>query len=249
MSEAGGALFLQDADAAPSLADGMLPGMAEELDAALDAEVRDPDEARSTLGEYSGARFFSKNPRLYLIVVRLLAEGLPVRAIERAVGVSAHLVEAVRAREASSMETKSYSRMMAGKVRGVMMQAADELRARLEDDEKREEMSTRDLIAAMDRLSSIERDMAGEPQSIQRVIQPVGVDPRIAALLGACEAEVVEVSEGVSENGLGGEKRAGAAQGARAEEGQVERSSAIRTGDGAEVAAEEVAEGACAPSV
>jgi len=235
-----------------SLADTMLPGMAEELDQALAASGLEPAEAGRTIGEYSGARFFSKNPAMYRIVVRLLAEGLPVRAIERAVGVSAHLVEAVRAREAASMETKGYSRMMAGKVRGVLMQAADELRARLEDEKTKSEMSTRDLIAAMDRLSSIERDMAGEPQSIQRVIQPVGVDPRIAALLGACEAEVVEVSEGVSENGFGGEKRAGAAQGARTEDGQVERSSAIRTGDGAEVAevaAEEVAEGACAPSV
>ena len=90
--------------------------------------------------------------------------------------------------------------------------------------------------------------MAGEPQSIQRVIQPVGIDPRIAALLGACEAEVVEVADGVPQNGLGGEKRAGAAPGARAGDGQVERSSAIGTG-GAEDAAEDVAEGACAPSV
>lgn len=204
MTEAA-ATFLQES---PSLSDAMLPGMAEELERAIEATGRDRAETQSTLGEYSGARFFSKNPASYQIVVRLLAEGLPVRTIERVMGLSHHLVEAIRAREAASMTTRDYSRLMAGRVRGVLMQAADELRARLEDPEQRSEISTRDLIAAMDRLSSIERDMAGEPQSIQRVIQPVGVDPRIAALLRGVDVVEIEEPEGVPENGLGGEKRA-----------------------------------------
>ncbi len=150
------------------------------------------------------------------------------------------------------METRDYSRMMAGKVRGVLMQAADELRARLEDDERREEMSTRDLIAAMDRLSGIERDMAGEPQSIQRVIQPVGVDGRIAALLrgmgdGVEDAEFEEVEKGCS-NGLGREKTGAPESSARAGE---DGNGGSRT-DAGEVAGEPVedlADGGGTPSV
>jgi len=247
MTEA--AAFLKES---PSLSDAMLPGMAEELERAIEATGRDRAETQSTLGEYSGARFFSKNPASYQIVVRLLAEGLPVRTIERVMGLSHHLVEAIRAREAASMTTRDYSCLMAGRVRGVLMQAADELRARLEDPERRSEISTRDLIAAMDRLSSIERDMAGEPQSIQRVIQPVGVDGRIAALLrgmgdGVEDAEFEEVEKGGS-NGLGREKTGAPESRARAGE---DGNGGSRT-DAGEVAGEPVenlADGGGTPSV
>ncbi len=204
MSDVGAPVFFENSPSA-SLGDSMLPGMAEELDKMLEADGRSTAIAGETLGEYSGARFFSKNPASYKIVVRLLAEGLPVRAIGRVMGISAHLVEAVRAREAASMETQSYSRMLAGKVRGIMMQAADELRARLEDEDARAEMSTKDLIAAMDRLSGIERDLAGEPQNIQRVLRSEGADQRLVALLrGVGAVRDVEAVE-VSGNGLGGE--------------------------------------------
>ena len=105
-------------------------------------------------------------------------------------------------------------------------------------------------------LARIERDMAGEPQSIQRVIQPVGVDARIAALLrgmgeGVEDADFEEVEKG-ADNGLGREKTGGADRGREGvAEDREDGNGGSGTGAG-EVAGEggeDVADGGGTPSV
>jgi hypothetical protein len=70
--------------------------------------------------EFSGARLHQQAPRTYALAVRLIAEGLPVSRIARALGVSHHTIEAIRKRECVSVEaersrlielTKSASRL------------------------------------------------------------------------------------------------------------------------------------------
>jgi hypothetical protein len=54
--------------------------------------------------EFSGARLFLRAPRTYAIAIRMIAEGLPIYRIARALGVSTHTLESIKKREGVSTE-------------------------------------------------------------------------------------------------------------------------------------------------
>jgi transcriptional regulator with XRE-family HTH domain len=56
------------------------------------------------VGEFSGERLLSRRPETYRAVIRMLAEGLSMSSIARALGVSRNTVSAVREREGYSIE-------------------------------------------------------------------------------------------------------------------------------------------------
>lgn len=69
----------------------------------LPADVRAAVLFREEQGHYTAARFFSRQPELYMACVRLLGMEMPVVAISRALGVSDNTVRAVREREPASV--------------------------------------------------------------------------------------------------------------------------------------------------
>jgi hypothetical protein len=61
-------------------------------------------EKLEATGEFSGERLLARKPETYRAVVRMLAEGLSMSSIARALGVSRNTVAAVREREGFSIE-------------------------------------------------------------------------------------------------------------------------------------------------
>jgi transcriptional regulator with XRE-family HTH domain len=77
---------------------------AEEASPFLFSEEEIGADKLEAVGEYSGERLLSRRPETYRAVIRMLAEGLSMSSIARALGVSRNTVSAVREREGFSIE-------------------------------------------------------------------------------------------------------------------------------------------------
>jgi len=99
------------------------------------------DEEQST-GTYTGARFFSRDPERYKLVVALLANGYGRLRIAEMLHVNHHTVAAVLARESESIAIEK--QRLAGLARygaGLCLEGVIE---DLEDPERRKKIGTRD---------------------------------------------------------------------------------------------------------
>jgi len=100
-------------------------------------------KAEEDKGEFTGERLYNNHPEKYRAVLALLAEGLSVRAVCKALKVSHHTVLAVRQREASTIATlKERIATLAADGAKLCVEAIIE---RLFDDEALKKISARDL--------------------------------------------------------------------------------------------------------
>lgn len=146
-----------------------------------------------TLGQYSGARFFSESPGLYGIVAALIKEGLSDAAISRAIHCHEHTSAAIRRRESQSLSGAEYSRVQVARLRSCAMQSADRIAERLADDEAVKDIPVKDLAQVLDKVSHHERLISGEPTEIIKACLSVGVDPALRSLLSLREVDEINI--------------------------------------------------------
>jgi hypothetical protein len=108
--------------------------------------------------EFSAEWLYRKKPQIYALIVKMLAEGLSMRAISRACGVSQHSLEAIKLREGYSIEAERQKLLQLTRLASrVSIERLIELMP---------EMSPRDLAIAYGITVEKAQLLAGEPTSI-----------------------------------------------------------------------------------
>jgi len=102
---------------------------------------------------FTGEAFFYARPTEYKIALALAAEGNSLRSISRVIGASKNTVQAILARERLSMTMERYREGVAVRLRNSLAQALDRIDEAMQDDERMEKASPRDLAYLMKELA------------------------------------------------------------------------------------------------
>lgn len=164
----------------------------------LFAELPDAAAIQENRKEYTAQQLLKRRPEVYRAIAHGLGEGLGVRQLARALGVSHHTVMAVRRNEPHLVATlkKGSAQLM----RDVAALAVERLRDEIDD------VKLEALPVVVGVLTEKAQLLDGEAtQRVETVQGPTHAD--YAAMLAALEkkAQAIEV-EAVPETGFGGEK-------------------------------------------
>ena len=97
--------------------------------------------------------FYRTRPGDYDLVLKLAAEGNTIRSIARVIGASKNTVQAILARERSSMTIEQYRAEASLRLRNSLAQSLDRINEAMEDDERMAKASLRDLAYALKELA------------------------------------------------------------------------------------------------